>query len=628
MKKKIETKSCSGCGKSFATHLRSKRYCDACNPIERAKIHNKVWTERDCDNCGTPYLPKSKVSRFCSPPCRTNYHSANKSATTAAQASPRETVNGVKIPIVPKCKLCDEEFIRKGKGRILYCLPCREKYPTTIPRKAENPCKNCREDFFHMRPQAKFCSLSCSSTWINAEGLGPRHNDRQLLARIVDVIKQHERCLSQEELMSEAETTHKVLGSRKWTMEYLYEAAGRAYERPKLNSRFEDRVADVLRKVFPGMEIEHDKELPGMLGFKQGKLRADFYIHPLRLIVEADGGQHIDGRDDCDKLDEICANDRLKNEYAAANGIILIRIPETQDRRKIKSELLRALRRNGIRLRGLGSRNTEETAEPACGVIIRSKSPRQKAPKIDPKTAPLEDVYCRGCHTRPSYKNKNTYLCATCWEGSKKLYDCFRVLPTSDVTGFKDKLIFFIKARGRYVWHPEVSLNLYPISAADLKIHGIEVARICRDLGFFAPADDRFTRETTQRISDFVTEFQAENKRFPNVKEVLAQANIDHTTLWSCMDYGAFIAERSGKIKTEIRHRFRNPQEFLQAASEVVRKSGCRMRMTAILEEIDISYPTYRKHFKSIRPDQIHEKAGVLYHGTKCGEPQNRPEQE
>ena len=231
--------------------------------------------------------------------------------------------------------------------------------------------------------------------------------------------------------------------------------------------------------------------------------------------------------------------------------------------------------------------------------------------KNNQKGNPLADVYCRGCHARPSFKNISTYLCNKCWDRWNEVRRSAKVLDESEVGFFKEELTAFIKARNRYVWHPEVYLYFRPVSIDELKKHGIKVATICRELRLFAPPDDRITRETVERVEKFVTEYMKAHQKVPGVREVLAWTKLDHTTLWSCMDFEEFVRDLGGKINTDVRYRFRNENDFLLAAAEVVKKAGCPLHMTVILEEMGVSYPAYLDNFGAVTSEEIHEKAGI-----------------
>jgi hypothetical protein len=530
------------------------------------------------------------------------------------------------------CETCRQPFTATRVYKRYCSSECRNRAPkkaSAIPRggregpkASPRPCKQCGNEFQpgYRRSEAELCSRKCQGTWINANGLGPRHNDENLLASIVSVINTHERCLSQEELMAEVGTTHKVLLSRKWSMEFLYSSAARTYEAPLFASRFQDRVYSVLREIVPDLEIENDKPLPGMHGFKKGELRADMFIKDLNLIVEADGKQHLTGRGDLANLDYIRANDRLKEEYAAANGITLIRIPETVDSRSIKSQLLRGIRRVRPGFRPLNPSNALNKSGTRRRMPKRREVSGRPRRKTGEKGEPLHDVYCRGCHAHPSYKNGNTYHCVTCWDRWNEVRRSARVLEASDVKAFQEELTAFIKSRGRYVWHPEVYLYLRALSREDLKARGIKVSSICRDLGYFAPPDDRVTREFAQRVRDYVERHVETHGRTPGVREVMKGTRLDHDTLWSCMDYDVYIAELGGKLTTNVRHRFRDAEEFLQAAIRVVKEAGHWLPITSIVKRLGMSHPAYLAHFKDVRTKEIHEKAGVSKKPDRTGQ--------
>ena len=479
--------------------------------------------KKSCETCNQTFTTTRAYKRYCSSECR----------NSAAKQVPAAPVGG-----------------REGQSR--------------SPR----PCAHCGKIFQPQgrRTNTKLCSRTCQGTWINAKGLGPRHDDEELLTRLTSVIASHVRCLSQEELLAEAHISHKVLLARQWKMEFLYDKAGRTYEAPHLSSRFEERVNAALSEITPGMEIETDKPLPGMHGFKDGELRADMFVKDLNLIVEADGDQHLHGRGDLEKLDYIRANDRLKDEYAAANGITLIRIAETIDRRLIKAKLLRGIRRDRPGFRPLNPSNALTNAGSTRRMPKRRNGggrPRRNAGDMG---EPLRDVYCRGCHTRPSYENRSTYLCASCWTRWNEVRRSTRVLEASEVSSLKEDLIAFIKSRGRYVWQPEVLMYFRAISGEDLKAHGIKVKRICRDLGLFAPPDDRITSEFSQRVRHFVERHIETHSRTPSVREVLNEAHLDHDTLWNCMDYEAYVA-KLGEKRTPV-----------SATGFVMPRSSCRPR--------------------------------------------------
>ena len=98
---------------------------------------------------------------------------------------------------------------------------------------------------------------------------------------------------------------------------------------PRKNSAFEDRVYQLLCEAGVGV-VECQKSFEtlysvGLKSRRKTKLRYDFYLPELRLLVEADGNQHSDPgspfySEDCQR------KDRMKEEYALANGFQLLRL--------------------------------------------------------------------------------------------------------------------------------------------------------------------------------------------------------------------------------------------------------------------------------------------------------------
>ena len=91
-------------------------------------------------------------------------------------------------------------------------------------------------------------------------------------------------------------------------------------------SKGEDKIIRLLRAA--NIKFEREKTFSDLRG---GKFRYDFYLPSYNILIEVDGEQHFKQvkvfqktRSDFLKQQE---NDRRKNSYALANGIILLRIP-------------------------------------------------------------------------------------------------------------------------------------------------------------------------------------------------------------------------------------------------------------------------------------------------------------
>lgn len=320
LRKKNAPRECSQCDKLFLPSRSVQKFCDSpCRKAyaviraqerKRSGKLQRLVNSRQCDHCNTPYKPKHSRNRYC-PKC-----------TLPLRRKAKQAMGTEK-----QCKFCEEPFLAKGKGRRVYCPACQEKYPRTKPKKSKEPCEWCGKYFTHMRPNARFCSLSCSSSWLNDAGLGPKWNRKKLISTLVDFVQQRDHIVTLEEVSAVLGITHKVFTARGITIADVYAAAGKSMEHP-FDSYFECRVYHALRKLGLGEnEIERQKTFPGLVGISESKLIAlDFYLPGHNILIEADGKQHheaIHGEESFQRTQE---HDRRKNEYAHGNGIPLIRI--------------------------------------------------------------------------------------------------------------------------------------------------------------------------------------------------------------------------------------------------------------------------------------------------------------
>ncbi len=111
------------------------------------------------------------------------------------------------------------------------------------------------------------------------------------------------------------------------------------------NYGFERQVRAALTETFPGEEIVPQKKFDDLISPKGRRLRYDFYLPRLNLLVEADGDQHYveEAKWYTESLFE---RDRLKDRYAEENGIHLIRIRYRCNFRS--KDLVTVLRESGV----------------------------------------------------------------------------------------------------------------------------------------------------------------------------------------------------------------------------------------------------------------------------------------
>lgn len=96
----------------------------------------------------------------------------------------------------------------------------------------------------------------------------------------------------------------------------------------KKASWYEATAADMLIDHFGAINVSREHVFTDCRSNKGYPLRFDFYIPKLRVLIEVDGEQHIDP-DNGFYTAALSSNDRIKEQYAAANGISLRRILTT-----------------------------------------------------------------------------------------------------------------------------------------------------------------------------------------------------------------------------------------------------------------------------------------------------------
>ena len=235
-----------------------------------------------------------------------------------------------KKPVAPRpCSNCGTVFLCGGwAGRTRNCPSCREKGPRCL-KASPRPCIRCGTIFRPAltRHTARLCSRTCQGFWINANGLGPKHNDADLRRHLIATIRELKTPQSAHEVLSLAGVSHMTLTARGWTIDELYEEAGVDFA-SEFDSRFEGRVHSALAEAFGDVEIKCHHSFPDLKSAKGALLECDFCIPSAGLIVEADGVQHYSDKPQF--FDSTRVNDRVKDEYCKQRGLRMLRIRYTR----------------------------------------------------------------------------------------------------------------------------------------------------------------------------------------------------------------------------------------------------------------------------------------------------------
>ena len=92
-----------------------------------------------------------------------------------------------------------------------------------------------------------------------------------------------------------------------------------------INMGFEEMVFEMLSELFQEVIIIRQATFQDLISDKNRKLRFDFYLPELNLLVEADGPQHFD-ESAKHYTERLVYNDNIKNSYAEDKKITLIRV--------------------------------------------------------------------------------------------------------------------------------------------------------------------------------------------------------------------------------------------------------------------------------------------------------------
>lgn len=109
---------------------------------------------------------------------------------------------------------------------------------------------------------------------------------------------------------------------------------------PEPRSLGEKQIRHILEDM--GYRYGHEYHIEKTFG-DLGKLRFDFFVVPLNLLIEFDGQQHYDGGKYASSREEWMGGiqrDELKNQFCKRKSISLLRIPYVYSRNYRKMKIL------------------------------------------------------------------------------------------------------------------------------------------------------------------------------------------------------------------------------------------------------------------------------------------------
>lgn len=184
-------------------------------------------------------------------------------------------------------------------------------------------CKQCNTVFNVEYPLSSkriliYCSKSCKSL---TEGFTIKHDKEKLYELIKAHIKNKNAYCTLESICKKVSISSKTLTKYNISISKINEDLG--FFKPK--SKFEEDVYTCLKNLLL-VPIIREKTFDNLLSEKGYKLRFDFYMKDLNLIVEADGNQHYN-KSNPRYSDYLNISDSIKNQHCKDYGLTLIRIP-------------------------------------------------------------------------------------------------------------------------------------------------------------------------------------------------------------------------------------------------------------------------------------------------------------
>lgn len=262
---------CTVCGKGYRkkeSDINSIKYCSAnCKELskEKRKQENIRKKIKKCNKCGKDFLPNSNLQLYCSKECRT---------------------------ITKTCEHCGKEFTRLNKSTL--------------------------------RNQ-KYCSTKC-------QGESRAKSHEEYYKRFSDIHKGHIVPIERYTRSNNELTVLCLDCGNKTTRkahQYVTDKKLGCKHCSSINSTGEIRIEEWLKENNVNYSTQYKFD---DLVYEQ-PLRFDFGIldecNSIKLLIEYDGVQHFEPRKQFGGekfLEEQKMKDRMKNEYALANDITLLRI--------------------------------------------------------------------------------------------------------------------------------------------------------------------------------------------------------------------------------------------------------------------------------------------------------------
>lgn len=192
----VTDRACPVCGATFLPYRNGKRVQRFCSPACGARADVRRLAPRNCEECGSPFAPKSGLGRYCSGQCRRRvadrsrprrerqargwktaicpwcdhrFQTRNGSRCCSLRCAAALRQEGRSSPIHPRprveCAWCGQTFDRQGCRKYCSqrCLDANHPYRSMVTEIAYGDCRRCGRTFVRRKGRiGTFCSQACS----------------------------------------------------------------------------------------------------------------------------------------------------------------------------------------------------------------------------------------------------------------------------------------------------------------------------------------------------------------------------------------------------------------------------------------------------------------------------------
>lgn len=312
-----------------------------------------------CQNCGKPVQHHFRGNRefgrsalVCSSSCYLQYYKKVQYQQREQQivqyildyynrfGKAPNTMQVVRALHISKCCLYTHGYSASGIAKLLgtQYRPYKSWSTCSAKQLKEKVYQLLSKAQMYMSNQQVAVKLNVRAAWLRQKldmsearrqtgnDVKPRRDFDAIAWQAVQYIKDRNRYVTLNQLLDEFHMDYQATYAKlPYNIQRLNQLAG---FQPTNRSAIQQYVYDKLKSVFGQQHVQCQKSFQDLKSSKNHKLRFDFYIPSINVLIQVDGRQHYQV-DNFMCTQQLLANDRLKQQYAQKKHIKLIRIPLT-----------------------------------------------------------------------------------------------------------------------------------------------------------------------------------------------------------------------------------------------------------------------------------------------------------